>query len=349
MPACFYYTDYALIPIIQSPALPFTVVLQLFIQKICVVYITLLIGFLSSSLLSVVNDIYTVSSKIAKQRPIKSYIDVVKIISWILIIIFIIAAIIDSSPTSILTGLGALSAVSILVFRDPIMGFVSSIQLAAYDIIRIGDWVEIKSYHVHGLILDISLNAVKIQNFDKTIISIPTSDIIKNGVINWRGMQESGGRRIKRAIYIDINSIQFCDAALRNELQKLDLLADYMKQNNVAALDKDVEATDNVLAHTSDLTNVGLYRHYIQAYLMAHSDIRQDFMLTVRHLAASEMGLPIEIYAFANTTNFKTYEAIQAKIFDHLFAILPMFKLHIFQNAVTVTSEAIMPKNFGKM
>ena len=333
---------YVFIPIVESNVLPFTLILQLFIQKICIVYTTLLIGFLASSLLNVTNDVYNTSSKIANQRPIKSYIDVIKIVIWILIIIFIVSAIIDSSPVSILTGLGALSAVSILVFRDPIIGFVSSIQLAAYDIIRIGDCVKIKNQDIEGLVIDISLNAIKIQNFDKTIVAIPTSDVIKNFVINFRGMKEAGGRRIKRSIYIDINSIQFCDATLRQKLEKFGLLTDYLKENNLSVPNKiHNDKGKETLTHKGTLTNAGLFRHYIQAYLMAHTGIRKDFTLMVRHLAASEVGLPIEIYAFTYSTDFKTYEAIQAELFDHLFAILPMFKLQIFQNAVTIQSIPI--------
>ncbi|MCG8340058.1 MAG: mechanosensitive ion channel family protein [Cytophagales bacterium] len=317
---------YWLTPIIQSSELPFTALLKEFIQKSLLVTIIVLIVLFVSSILNVINNLYTLSYSIAKQRPIKSYIDVLKIIVWVVASIFIVATIIESSPTTILTGLGALSAVLLLIFKDSIMGFVSSIQLSAYDIVRIGDWIELKAYNVDGDVLDISLNTVKIRNFNKTIVTLPTYKLMESGVINWRGMQEAGGRRIKRAIYIDIDTIKFCDAQLLNKLSTLDLLSAYISE----------ATTSNFSPGTKEgkksLTNVGLYRRYVKAYLKVHPYIHKDFTFLVRQLQPSEIGLPLEIYVFTNVTNWGIYEEIQSNIFDHLLAILPTFELKPFQS-----------------
>ena len=325
-----------LTPIIQSNELLFTEPLKRLIQKALLITIIVLIVLLVSSILNVVNSLYKLSSSIAKQRPIKSYIDVLKIIVWIVASVFIAATIIESSPTTVLTGLGALSAVLLLVFRDSIMGFVSSVQLSAYDIVRIGDWIELKDYNVDGDVLDISLNTVKIQNFDKTVVTVPTHKLMERGVINWRGMQEAGGRRIKRAIYIDIATIKFCDAQLLNALSTLDLLSAYIREattlNSPAGTKED----------TKGLTNVGLYRRYIKAYLKAHPYIHKDFTFLVRQLQPSAVGLPLEIYVFTNITQWGLYEEIQSHIFDHLLAILPTFELKFFQsfsNKLFVTKD----------
>lgn len=320
---------YWLTPIIQSNELLFTALLKEFIQKALLITIIVLVVLLVSVILNVVNNLYNLSSSIAKQRPIKSYIDVLKIIIWIVASVFIAATIIESSPTTVLTGLGALSAVLLLIFKDSIMGFVSSIQLSAYDIVRIGDWIELKDYNVDGNVLDISLNTVKIQNFNKTVVTVPTHKLMESGVINWRGMQEAGGRRIKRAIYIDIDTIKFCDAQLFNKLSTLDLLSAYIQEA------KTRNSPTGMQEGKKGLTNVGLYRRYVKAYLKAHPYIHKDFTFLVRQLQPAAVGLPIEIYVFTNVTQWGIYEEIQATIFDHFLAILPTFELKYFQSFST--------------
>ncbi len=301
-----------------------------FIIKILNIGICLSIALLISSFLSIGNDFYNYSFKLSKQKPIKSYTDIIKIITWVLSAIFIIAILTNSAAANIFTGLGALSAVLLFIFRDPIMGLITSIQISAYDIVRIGDWIQIKNYNVDGDITDISLNAVKVQNFDKTIVTIPTSDFMKHGIINFRGMHDAGGRRIKRAICVDIDTIKFCDKYLLEKLEKYSLINNYILQK------KQQSQKNNTIVQ---LTNVGLYRKYMENYLTKNSLIKKNFTFLVRQLNPHATGLPIEIYVFTNTTIWKKYEAIQADIFDHLLAIAPHFDLRIFQH-----NKFIIPK-----
>ncbi|MFC4893117.1 mechanosensitive ion channel family protein [Pseudofrancisella aestuarii] len=247
---------------------------------------------------------------------IKSFIQALKLIIVFLGVILAVSIIIEKSPLILLTGLGALSAVLLLIFKDSIVGFVANIQVSTYDTVRVGDWITIPSHGADGTVLDIAINTVKIQNFDKTIVSIPTAALISGGVKNWRGMQESGGRRIKRALKIDINTIRFCDDKLIDNLKHIDLLKNYVNNKE----------------NCKNITNATLFRYYITEYLKALPTIEHsNFLMLVRHLDPSEVGLPIEIYAFTNTTAWAEYESIQADIFDHLLAMINLFDLKIFQ------------------
>ncbi len=294
------------------------------LKKFLDIIICLNIALLTVTFLSIGNDVYNTSFAFAKQKPIKSYTDIIKIITWLITIIFIVAILTNSAITHIFTGLGALSAILILVFRDPITGLITSIQISAYDIVRIGDWIQIKNYSIDGDVIDISLNAVKVQNFDKTVVTIPTADFMKHGIINFRGMHESGGRRIKRAIHIDIDTIQFCSKAQLDRLQ------------NIACL---MNAITQAKQQTLQLTNIGLYRQYIVQYLQRNHNVRKEkFTFLVRQLQPMAEGLPIEIYVFTNTTVWKAYEDIQSDIFDHLLAIAKQFDLRIFQHNKLLSS-----------
>ena len=231
-----------------------------------------------------------------------------------------------------LTGLGAASAIIILIFKDTILGFVASVQVASYDMVRIGDWITIKNLNVDGDIEDVSLNTVKIRNFDKTVTTIPTSALISNGVQNWRGMEETKGRRIKRAINIDIKTIKFCDEALLDKLSKVTTLTNYIK-DRIEEINSQ-NAKDNAKSEDLNgraLTNVGLFRKYIYNYLTESEHIRNDLTFLIRQLQPGQSGIPIEIYVFTNDTNWINYENIQSDIFDHLLAALPMFELAAFQ------------------
>jgi miniconductance mechanosensitive channel len=296
-----------------------------------VIYATLAIIWFLLGLLNIANDSYQHLKK-PHQPSIKGYIQLVKIIIVVTAAVLIISMMLDKSPLAFLTGLGAASAIIILVFKDTILGFVASVQVASYDMVRIGDWITINSLKVDGDVEDVSLNTVKIRNFDKTVTTIPTSALITHGVQNWRGMEETKGRRIKRAINIDIKTIKFCDEALLNKLSKVTTLTTYIKDKK-----KEINSQNaKVNAHSKNLngralTNVGLFRKYIYNYLTESEHIRNDLTFLIRQLQPGQSGIPIEIYVFTNDTNWINYENIQSDIFDHLLATLPMFELAAFQ------------------
>ena len=296
-----------------------------------VIYSTLAVVWFLLSLLNVSNSYYE-RVKEPHQPSIKGYIQLVKIIFISTAVVLIVSLLLDKSPMAFLTGLGAASAIIILVFKDTILGFVASVQVASYDMVRVGDWITIKKLNVDGDIEDVSLNTVKIRNFDKTVTTIPTSSLITNGVQNWRGMEETKGRRIKRAINIDIKTIKFCDETLLDKLSKVTTLTKYIKDKieEINSQNAKVKAKSEGLNGRA-LTNVGLFRKYIYNYLTESEHIRNDLTFLIRQLQPGQSGIPIEIYVFTNDTNWINYENIQSDIFDHLLAALPMFELAAFQ------------------
>ncbi len=296
-----------------------------------IIYATLAVIWFLLSLLSVSNSYYERIKK-SHQPSIKGYIQLVKIIITVTAVVLIVAMMLDKSPMAFLTGLGAASAIIILVFKDTILGFVASVQVASYDMVRVGDWITIKQLQVDGDVEDVSLNTVKIRNFDKTVTTIPTASLITNGVQNWRGMEETKGRRIKRAINIDIKTIKFCDEVLLKRLSKITNLTKYIKD-----VTKDISSYNSKTSSQGDrlngraLTNIGLFRKYIYNYLQENEYIRDDLTFLIRQLQPGQNGIPIEIYVFTNDTNWINYENIQSDIFDHLLAALPEFELAAFQ------------------
>ena len=306
------------------------------LSHIVVVLLLLYLLYLSIRTLFILLDItniWATQHTAIRHQPIKSYIQIIKIVLVGLGAIFAISIIVDKSPWLLLTGLGALSAVLLLVFKDTITGFVANIQVSAYDMVRIGDWITIPQYDVDGDVMDISVNTVKIRNFDKTVLTIPTNALIQSGVQNWRGMTESGGRRIKRAIHLDINTIRFCDEALLERLRNIQLLTKIInkKIDDITLSNKEHNIDTKNPINGRKLTNIGLFRYYIEAYLKSLSTINFSLTFLVRQLAPTETGLPLELYIFTNDTNWVRYEAIQADIFDHLLAALPIFELKIYQ------------------
>ena len=296
-----------------------------------IIYATLAVIWFLLSLLSVSNSYYERIKK-SHQPSIKGYIQLVKIIITVTAVVLIVAMMLDKSPMAFLTGLGAASAIIILVFKDTILGFVASVQVASYDMVRVGDWITIKQLQVDGDVEDVSLNTVKIRNFDKTVTTIPTASLITNGVQNWRGMEETKGRRIKRAINIDIKTIKFCDEVLLKRLSKITNLTKYIKD-----VTKEISSYNSKTSSQGDrlngraLTNIGLFRKYIYNYLKENEYIRDDLTFLIRQLQPGQSGIPIEIYVFTNDTNWINYENIQSDIFDHLLAALPEFELAAFQ------------------
>lgn len=321
-------------PLIVIDSLPLTLPLSKLLITASAIYLVMTTALVISALLNTVDAQYRYFS-IAKQRPIKSYVQVSKIILAVLTVVFIGSIILNRSPVYLLTGLGTMTAIILLVFKDSILGFVSSIQLAANDMVRIGDWIEMPNFGADGDVIDISLNTVKVQNFDKTIVTIPSYALLTNGVKNWRGMNEAGGRRIKRSIYIDVNSIHFCGEKLLTHLKSIHLLQEKLQErlaeinefNQTLGLDKDSQGNS-----LHRLTNLGAFRLYLEAYLFKHPKIHQKLTFLIRQLQDTGNGVPIEIYIFTNDTNWIRYEAIQADIFEHIYAIMPDFELRPFQN-----------------
>lgn len=306
---------------------------QVIIEKFAVAYIIVVTLLVINSFLTAINDIYQ-TYEVSKSRPIKGYIQVAKIIIIALGVISVIANLIGQSPLVILGGIGALSAVLMLVFQDSILGLVAGIQLSANDMVRVGDWIEMPKFGADGDVIDVSLNTVKVQNFDNTITTIPSYSLISDSFKNWRGMQASGGRRIKRSLLIDTSSIMFCTDEMIEKFKKIHYLADYIekRQKEIAEFNEKNEIDRSNPVNGRALTNIGVFRAYITNYLKNHPGISQEKTLMVRQLAPNEHGLPLEIYTFTNTTVWAAYESIQSDIFDHLFAVAREFNLRLFQN-----------------
>ena len=281
-------------------------------------------------ILDVINTVY-MRRLDAKDKPIKGYLQVVKIVVTVLAGIMILSILIDKSPLILLSSLGAMAAVTMLVFQDTILSLVASVQISSNDIIKLGDWVEMPQQGADGDVIDIALHTVKVQNWDKTITSIPTRKFVTDAFKNWRGMRESGGRRIKRAIYLDQNSIHFLSSEEEKHLKNFALLKNYLEEKNKELEEWNKKFKNESSINTRRLTNVGTFRAYIQKYLESHPKTKKNMALMVRQLAPTSKGLPIEIYCFSDTIVWVDYEGIQSDIFDHIYAIMPEFGLAVFQ------------------
>lgn len=286
------------------------------------------------SLFSLLDVILNLSQKLpaASQLPLKGIFQGIKLIAAILVGILMISLLIGQSPAILISGLGAMAAVLMLVFKDPILGLVAGIQLSANDMLKLGDWLEMPKYGADGAVIDIGLTTVKVRNWDNTITTIPWS-LVSDSFKNWSGMSASGGRRIKRSISIDATSIHFLDEDERQRLHKAHLLKPYLttRHQEIDAWNQQLDAPESVLNHRQ-MTNIGTFRAYLNEYLRHHPRIRKDMTLMVRQLAPDDHGLPIEIYAFTNTVVWLEYESIQADIFDHIFAVVEEFGLRIHQS-----------------
>ena len=302
------------------------------IRRFSLAYIFLVGICVVDALLSSMDDIYR-NYEVSKNKPIKGYLQVAKLFVYIIGGIVIIATIIEQSPLLLLSGIGALTAVFLLVFKDSLLGLVAGIQLSSNDMIRLGDWIEMPKYGANGNVIDILLNTVKIKNFDKTITTIPTYALVSDSFKNWRGMKQSGGRRIRRSVYIDTTSIAFCTDEMLDEFEKIHYLSGYIrdKKDEIASynLENMVDTTHAI--NVRRLTNIGTFRAYLQIYLGNHPKIHQEMVQIVRQLPPGEHGVPLEIYAFTNGTAWVNYESIQSDIFDHILAVVPEFGLRVFQ------------------
>jgi miniconductance mechanosensitive channel len=291
----------------------------------------LTLALASSSLLDFINKLYQYRSD-ANRRPIKGYIQVVKIFICIAAAILIVASLIDRSPLILFSGLGAMAAVLMLIFQDTLLSLVASVQISSSDMIRVGDWIEMPQLNADGDVIDIALHTVKVQNWDKTITTIPTKRLITDSFKNWRGMRESGGRRIKRCLYVDQHSIRFLEKKDFKQLERLMLIDDYLSAKLKELRDWNTNLGTKEEVNYRRLTNIGTFRAYIARYLKNHTGIHKQMTLLVRQLSPTENGVPLEVYCFTNTTVWADYEEIQSDIFDHLLSVIPEFGLRVFQN-----------------
>lgn len=306
---------------------------QVLITKLALAYMIIVMITVLNALLDAIDAIYR-TYEVSKIRPIKGYIQVAKIIMYIIGAIVVISNLMGQNPLILLSGLGALSAVLMLVFKDSILGLVAGVQLSSNDMVRVGDWIEMPKYNADGNVIDITLNTVKVMNFDKTITMIPSYALISDSFKNWRGMEASGGRRMKRSVCIDTGSICFCTQEMIEEFRKVHYLSDYIttRVDEINAYNIEHHINMESKVNGRQLTNIGVFREYVQAYLRNHPKIHKDMTLIVRQLEAGDSGLPLEIYAFSNETTWGVYESVQSDIFDHIFAIIPLFGLRVFQN-----------------
>ncbi len=302
------------------------------LHKLAIIY-TFAIGVsIGSAFLNTAEHIYN-RSALAKRAPITGFIQVGKLFLTIAAALFSIAVLLDKSPALLLSGLGAITAILLLLFKDTILGFVAGIQIAANRMVNTGDWVELPKYGADGTVLEVGLTTVKVQNWDNTISTVPTYTLITDSVKNWRGMTESGGRRIKRSINIDIQSIRFCDEAMLEQFSNIRFIKDYIqsKKQELSQFHQQQQIDIHDLVNARRLTNIGTLRAYMRAYLQHHPQVNQDMTLMVRQLPPTEYGLPLELYCFSKDKSWINYEGIQADIFDHLLAILPVFGLRAYQ------------------
>ena len=286
-----------------------------------------------NSFLNALNDIYK-KTKYHERLDINSYLQITKLIINILGSVVIVGIIMNKDTTLLLSGLGAMTAVVMLIFKDTILSLVASVQISSNDLFKVGDWVEAPQFGADGDVVDIGLHTVKIQNWDKTISVIPTHKLIDSTFKNWRGMSESGGRRIKRSLFIDINSISLCSPETLEKYKKFELISEYIdrKQKELSEHNQANNIDTSELINGRRLTNIGTFRAYIEAYLKNNSLIHKEMTFLIRQLDPTEKGLPMQIYVFSNDIDWVRYEGIQSSIFDHLLAVVPEFGLRIFQN-----------------
>lgn len=306
--------------------------LEIWIQRLSSSYLTIVI---ISALYSILDSIDIIYSKyeLSKERPIKGVLQVIKIIFSVIGTIVVVSILMDKSPWVLLSGIGVFSAVFMLIFQDSISGFVSGIQLTSTDMVRVGDRLEMPNYNANGDVIEMGLHTVKVQNYDKSVTMIPTNALVKNSFINWRGVNLSGVRLIRRSVYIDMTSIKPCTEETLQQFEKYDYISGYINSKR-REIDEDNRnnATGSFQPISGrGITNIGVFRVYMQAYIENHPRINKDMSMMVRQLQSTEYGLPIEIYCFADTSVGLEYESIQSDIFDHIFAVIPQFELRVFQ------------------
>ncbi len=296
------------------------------------VYVALVGMAVFDSLLKGGERIYQ-SFAVSRSFEIRTIVQIMRVVVYFVGGVTVLATLLGKSPLVFFSGLGAFTAVLLLIFKDTILGFVAGIQLTANNMVRSGDWIEMPEHDADGTVLDVSLTTVKVQNWDKTITTIPTYALVAEPFKNWRGMEESEGRRIKRAVHLDVTSIKFCDGEMIERFKKIQSISDYVerKLEEVSAYNRERQIDESLMVNGRHLTNVGTFRAYLEHYLRNHAKVHPDMTFLVRQLDPTEHGLPIEIYVFSTDQAWANYEAIQADIFDHVLAVLPLFDLRPFQ------------------
>lgn len=304
-----------------------------FVSGLNSIYIIVVTVLVANAGLNTFLDIYR-TFELSKAVPLKSVVQIIKIGIFAIAGFLMVSLLLNIPPIFLISGLGALAAVASFVFKDPILGFVAGIQLAANKLVAIGDWIEMSEFGANGDVLEINLTTVKIQNWDKTITTVPTYALISRSFKNWRGMQESGGRRIKRAVYIDLGTVKFCSKDMVTAFSKIDYISDYIEQKRKEFANQNHGYQDDDLHKVNGerLTNIGIFRAYVTAYLKKHPMINQEMRLMVRQLAPTDHGLPVEIYAFCKDKAWSHYEMVQSDIFDHILTVVPRFELRMFQH-----------------
>lgn len=329
-----FNTTALIIPgILMFRALPFLQLMGQGISQILQVWVLIIVALSLDRLSRAGLKIYN-TFPIASRMPIKGYVQILQIALWIFAGTAILSLLLGQSPWILLSGLGALSAVLLLVFQDTILSFIAGLQLTMNDQVRVGDWIEMPKYGADGDVEEVALHTIKVRNWDKSITTIPTHKLVGDSFKNWRGMFESGGRRIKRSVFIDQSSIRFLDQELLDRLKKIHLLQDYLAQKEMEINEYNAanQVDDSTLVNGRHLTNLGTFRAYLIAYLRAHPKINQEMILLVRQLQPTTDGLPMEIYTFTKDVAWVLHEGVQADVFDHVLAIIPEFDLRVFQN-----------------
>lgn len=302
------------------------------LRMICSIYIVaVMLRFINASL-NLLLEIYNRKESF-KNKPLKGFVQIIQVIVFFIGFIIIISILLGKSPATLFAGLGASAAILTLVFKDTILGFVAGIQLSANDMLRPGDWITMSKYGADGTVIEVTLNAIKVRNFDNTITTIPPYALVSDSFQNWRGMQDSGARRIKRSINIDMNSVHFCTPEMLTKFRKIALITDYIdqKEEELEKYNKDHHIDASILVNGRRQTNIGVFRAYLVNYLKSHPNVNSNLTCMVRQLQPTEKGIPMELYFFAATTQWIPYEDIQSDVFDHIMAIVPEFGLQVFQ------------------
>ena len=317
-----------------------------FIQRLCLIFI--IVTFLSfvNSFLKAAYSVYSEMESL-RGKPLKGLLQTLQVLLWFIGGIVVVSILIGKSPLALLAGLGASAAILMLVFKDSIMGVVSGVQLSANDMLRVGDWITMPKYGANGYVIEVTLNTVKVRNFDNTITTIPPYLLVSDSFQNWRGMRESGGRRVKRSINIDMTSVRFCTPEMLEKFRKISLLKDYIDRTEevVRVYNEENHIDNEVLVNGRRQTNLGVFRAYLTAYLKSLPVVNTELNCMVRHLQPTDHGLPVELYFFSNVKDWIPYEAVQADVFDHVLAIIPEFGLRVFQSPSGADFERLHGNN----
>ncbi|ANS86187.1 mechanosensitive ion channel family protein [Vibrio scophthalmi] len=302
------------------------------IDRLLGALVLFMIVWIIFAILDALNDIATFKG-ITRKMPIKSFVQLIKLFTFFIGLVVFVSILANESPIIFLSGLGVATGFVMLVFKDTILGFVAGIQLSANRMISLNDWIQMNAYGANGTVEEISLTTVKVRNFDNTVSMLPAYALVQNAFINWQGMSDSGGRRIERSVNIDVTSIRFMSADEVEEMKKIRILRQYIyeKLRDINEFNDDLDEEDQDVANQRHITNLGMFRAYLTAYLRANKDIHQYMLIMVRQLQPTSEGIPLQVYAFSNNVDWAVYEGVQADLFDHIYSIMPMFGLRPYQ------------------